>query len=169
MANKKVSIIGSGNTGSTLAFIVAQHEVADVVLIDRPEVEQPIQGKALDILESSPIFGFDANVTASVDYEATKDSDIVVITAGVARKPNMSRDDLVQTNEHVMKDVTNQIVKYSPDCKIIVLTNPVDAMTYAVYKAPGFPKEREEDDRRDHRDAPAVHVGDVAEKWLRHA
>ncbi|GAA6819267.1 malate dehydrogenase [Helicobacter pylori] len=142
MSKKKVSIIGGGNTGATLAFIVAQQELADVVLIDRPQSEKPAQGKALDILESSPIFGFDVNINASSDYEATINSDVVVITAGVARKPNMSRDDLVQTNEQIMKDVTEQIVKYSPDCKIIVLTNPVDAMTYTVYKTSGFPKER---------------------------
>lgn len=142
MSKKKVSIIGGGNTGATLAFIVAQQELADVVLIDRPQSEKPAQGKALDILESSPIFGFDVNINASSDYEATTNSDVVVITAGVARKPNMSRDDLVQTNEQIMKDVTEQIVKYSPDCKIIVLTNPVDAMTYTVYKTSGFPKER---------------------------
>lgn len=142
MSKKKVSIIGGGNTGATLAFIVAQQELADVVLIDRPQSEKPAQGKALDILESSPIFGFDVSINAASDYEATKDSDVVVITAGVARKPNMSRDDLVQTNEQIMKDVTEQIVKYSPECKIIVLTNPVDAMTYTVYKTSGFPKER---------------------------
>lgn len=142
MSKKKVSIIGGGNTGATLAFIVAQQELADVVLIDRPQSEKPAQGKALDILESSPIFGFDVNINASSDYEATTNSDVVVITAGVARKPNMSRDNLVQTNEQIMKDVTEQIVKYSPDCKIIVLTNPVDAMTYTVYKTSGFPKER---------------------------
>ncbi|MBF7015990.1 malate dehydrogenase [Staphylococcus durrellii] len=142
MSKKKVSIIGGGNTGATLAFIVAQQELADVVLIDRPESENTAKGKALDILESSPIFGFDVSINASADYKATKDSDVVVITAGVARKPNMSRDDLVQTNEQIMKDVTEKIVKYSPECKIIVLTNPVDAMTYTVYKTSGFPKER---------------------------
>lgn len=139
---KKVSIIGGGNTGATLGFITATHELADVVLVDIPQVEDPVKGKALDMLESSPIFGFDVNVTASSDYEKTKDSDIVVITAGIARKPGMSRDDLVQTNEKVMKEVTQQIVKYSPDCTIIVLTNPVDAMTYTVYKTSGFPKSR---------------------------
>lgn len=142
MSKKKVSIIGGGNTGATLAFIVAQQELADVVLIDRPQSEKPAQGKALDILESSPIFGFDVSINAASDYAATKYSDVVVITAGVARKPNMSRDDLVQTNEQIMKDVTEQIVKYSPECKIIVLTNPVDAMTYTVYKTSGFPKAR---------------------------
>ncbi|MFQ3782598.1 malate dehydrogenase [Staphylococcus saprophyticus] len=142
MTKKKISIIGAGNTGATLAFIVAQHELADVVLIDRPDKEGQVKGKALDIFESSPVYGFDAKVTGSVNYADTADSDIVVITAGSPRKPGMSRDDLVQINEKVMFDVTKEIVKYSPDCKIIVLTNPVDAMTYSVLKASGFPKER---------------------------
>ncbi|MDW3865306.1 malate dehydrogenase [Staphylococcus saprophyticus] len=142
MTKKKISIIGAGNIGATLAFIVAQHELADVVLIDRPDNEGQVKGKALDIFESSPVYGFDAKVTGSVNYADTADSDIVVITAGSPRKPGMSRDDLVQINEKVMFDVTKEIVKYSPDCKIIVLTNPVDAMTYSVLKASGFPKER---------------------------
>ncbi|MGZ2508119.1 malate dehydrogenase [Staphylococcus saprophyticus] len=142
MTKKKICIIGAGNTGATLAFIVAQHELADVVLIDRPDNEGQVKGKALDIFESSPVYGFDAKVTGSVNYADTADSDIVVITAGSPRKPGMSRDDLVQINEKVMFDVTKEIVKYSPDCKIIVLTNPVDAMTYSVLKASGFPKER---------------------------
>ncbi|MEB8210849.1 malate dehydrogenase [Staphylococcus succinus] len=142
MAKKKVSIIGAGNTGATLAFIIAQQELADVVLIDRPHNEGQVKGKAQDILESSPVYGFDVNVTGSIDYQDTANSDIVVITAGVPRKPGMSRDDLVQVNEAVMYDVTQEIVTHSPNCKIIVLTNPVDAMTYAVINASGFPKER---------------------------
>lgn len=142
MAKKKISIIGAGNTGATLAFIIAQQELADVVLIDRPHNEGQVKGKALDILESSPVYGFDVNVTGSIDYQDTANSDIVVITAGVPRKPGMSRDDLVQVNEAVMYDVTQEIVTHSPNCKIIVLTNPVDAMTYAVINASGFPKER---------------------------
>lgn len=142
MANRKVSIVGAGNTGATLGFIIAQQELADVVLIDRPHNEGQVKGKALDILESSPVYGFDADVKGSIDYSDTADSDIVVITAGVPRKPGMSRDDLVQVNESVMYDVTKNIVKYSPNCTIIVLTNPVDAMTYSVIKASGFPKSR---------------------------
>ncbi|MCU5746039.1 malate dehydrogenase [Staphylococcus sp. SQ8-PEA] len=142
MVRKKVAIIGGGNTGSTLAFITALNELADVVLVDRPEFEKPVKGKALDILESSPIFGFDVDVSATSNYEETRDSDIVVITAGVPRKPGMTREDLVQTNEQVIKDVTQQVVKYSPNSIIVVLTNPVDAMTYTAYKASGFPKSR---------------------------
>lgn len=138
----KVSVIGAGFTGATTAFLTAQKELADVVLVDIPQLENPTKGKALDMLEASPVQGFDAKITGTSNYEDTADSDIVVITAGIARKPGMSRDDLVSTNEKIMRSVTREIVKYSPDCIIVVLTNPVDAMTYAVYKESGFPKER---------------------------
>lgn len=139
---RKVSVIGGGFTGATTALMLAQKELGDVVLVDIPQNEDPTKGKALDMLEASPVQGFDSNIIGTSNYEETKDSDIVVITAGIARKPGMSRDDLVQTNQKVMKSVTQQIVKYSPDCYIIVLTNPVDAMTYTVFKESGFPKER---------------------------
>ncbi len=142
MKRKKVSVIGSGFTGATTAFLLAQKELCDVVLVDIPQMENPTKGKALDMLEASPVQGFDANIIGTSDYEETKDSDIVIITAGIARKPGMSRDDLVQTNQKVMKAVTGEVVKYSPNTTIIVLTNPVDAMTYTVYKESGFPKER---------------------------
>ncbi|WP_198863833.1 malate dehydrogenase [Bacillus velezensis] len=138
----KVSVIGAGFTGATTAFLTAQKELADVVLVDIPQLENPTKGKALDMLEASPVQGFDAKITGTSNYEDTAASDIVVITAGIARKPGMSRDDLVSTNEKIMRSVTREIVKYSPDCIIVVLTNPVDAMTYAVYKESGFPKER---------------------------
>ncbi|AFQ58756.1 malate dehydrogenase [Bacillus subtilis subsp. subtilis] len=139
---KKVSVIGAGFTGATTAFLIAQKELADVVLVDIPQLENPTKGKALDMLEASPVQGFDAKITGTSNYEDTAGSDIVVITAGIARKPGMSRDDLVSTNEKIMRSVTQEIVKYSPDSIIVVLTNPVDAMTYAVYKESGFPKER---------------------------
>ncbi|PIC71345.1 MULTISPECIES: malate dehydrogenase [unclassified Sporosarcina] len=142
LKRKKVSVIGSGFTGATTAFLLAQKELCDVVIVDIPSMENPTKGKALDMLEAGPVQGFDANIIGTSNYEDTKDSDVVVITAGIARKPGMSRDDLVQTNQKVMKSVTAEIVKYSPDTKIIVLTNPVDAMTYTVYKESGFPKER---------------------------
>lgn len=142
MKRKKISVIGAGFTGATTAFILAQKELGDVVLVDIPQLENPTKGKALDMLESSPVLGFDANIIGTSDYADTADSDIVVITAGIARKPGMSRDDLVTTNQKIMKAVTKEIVKYSPNCYIIVLTNPVDAMTYTVYKESGFPKNR---------------------------
>ncbi|WP_228307445.1 malate dehydrogenase [Priestia sp. J2] len=144
MANmrKKVSVIGAGFTGATTAFLIGQKELADVVLVDIPQLENPAKGKALDMLEASPVQGFDANITGTANYEDTADSDIVIITAGIARKPGMSRDDLVTTNQKIMKSVTQEVVKYSPNCHIIVLTNPVDAMTYTVFKESGFPKNR---------------------------
>lgn len=144
MANKrkKVSVIGAGFTGATTAFLTAQKELADVVLVDIPQLENPTKGKALDMLEASPVQGSDANITGTSNYEDTAGSDVVVITAGIARKPGMSRDDLVSTNEKIMRSVTREIVKYSPEAIIVVLTNPVDAMTYAVYKESGLPKER---------------------------
>lgn len=139
---KKVSVIGAGFTGATTAFLIGQKELADVVLVDIPQLEDPAKGKALDMLEASPVQGFDANITGTANYEDTADSDIVIITAGIARKPGMSRDDLVTTNQKIMKSVTQEVVKYSPNCHIIVLTNPVDAMTYTVFKESGFPKNR---------------------------
>ncbi|NGY73951.1 malate dehydrogenase [Bacillus megaterium] len=144
MANmrKKVSVIGAGFTGATTAFLIGQKELADVVLVDIPQLENPAKGKALDMLEASPVQGFDANITGTANYEDTADSDIVIITAGIARKPGMSRADLVTTNQKIMKSVTQEVVKYSPNCHIIVLTNPVDAMTYTVFKESGFPKNR---------------------------
>ncbi|HDX9587464.1 TPA: malate dehydrogenase [Bacillus pseudomycoides] len=139
---KKVSVIGAGFTGATAAFLLAQKELADVVLVDIPQLENPTKGKALDMLEASPIQGFDANIIGTSDYADTANSDVVIITAGIARKPGMSRDDLVATNSKIMKSVTQEIAKYSPNTIIIVLTNPVDAMTYSVFKEAGFPKER---------------------------
>lgn len=139
---KKISVIGSGFTGATTAFLLAQKELGDVVIVDVPAMENPAKGKALDMAEAAPVLNFDAHITGTADYGDTQDSDLVIITAGVARKPGMSRDDLVQTNQKVMKSVTKEIVNYSPNATILVLTNPVDAMTYTVFKESGFPKER---------------------------
>lgn len=139
---KKISVIGSGFTGATTAFLLAQKELGDVVIVDIPAMEDPAKGKALDMAEAAPVLNFDAHITGTSDYAETKDSDLVIITAGVARKPGMSRDDLVQTNQKVMKSVTKEIVNHSPNATILVLTNPVDAMTYTVFKESGFPKER---------------------------
>jgi malate dehydrogenase len=139
---KKISVIGSGFTGATTALMLAQKELGDVILVDIPSMENPTKGKALDMLEASPVQGFDANIIGSANYEDTRDSDLVIITAGIARKPGMSRDDLVNTNAKIMKSVTQEVVKYSPETIIVVLTNPVDAMTYTVFNESGFPKER---------------------------
>ncbi len=139
---RKISVVGAGFTGATTALMLAQKELGDIVLVDIPQAENPTKGKALDMLEASPVQGFDSNIVGTSNYEETADSDVVIITAGIARKPGMSRDDLVNTNAKVMRAVTEQIVKYSPNSIIIVLTNPVDAMTYAVYRTSGFPKHR---------------------------
>ena len=142
LKRKKISVIGSGYTGATAAFLVAQKELGDVVLVDIPAAENPTKGKALDMWEAAPVQGYDSYVKGTSDFAQTADSDVVLITAGVARKPGMSRDDLVQINQQVMVSVSEQIAKYSPNATIIVLTNPVDAMTYTVYKTTGFPKNR---------------------------
>ncbi|TCI28840.1 malate dehydrogenase [Exiguobacterium sp. SL-10] len=138
----KISVIGSGFTGATTALYLAQKELGNVVLLDIKENENPTKGKALDMQEAAPIQGFDSWITGTSDYADTAESDIVVITAGIARKPGMSRDDLVSTNAKVMRTVTKEVARYSPDAILIILTNPVDAMTYAAFKESGFPKER---------------------------
>jgi malate dehydrogenase len=142
LKRKKISVIGAGFTGSTTAFLLAQKELGDVVLVDIPEAENPTKGKALDMWEAAPIQGFDSYVTGTSDYKDTADSDLVIITAGVARKPGMSRDDLVRINQKVVKSVTKEIMKYSSNPTIIILTNPVDAMTYVAYKESGLPKNK---------------------------
>lgn len=142
LKRKKISVIGAGFTGATTAFLLAQKELGDVVLVDIPEAENPTKGKALDMWEAAPIQGFDSYVIGTSNYEKTANSDLVIITAGVARKPGMSRDDLVQINQKVVKSVTKEIMKYSSDPTIIVLTNPVDAMTYVAYKEFGLPKNK---------------------------
>lgn len=142
MTKKKISIVGSGFTGSTAAFIAASKGLADIVLVDTYGSLDPTTGKALDIMQSMPILHQYVNIKASNDYADTKDSDVVLITSGIARKPGMTRDDLVQKNQGIVEAATKEIVKYSPNCIIIVLTNPVDAMTYAVYKASGFEPNR---------------------------
>lgn len=142
LKRKKISVIGGGFTGATAAFLAAQKELGDVVLVDIPAVENPTKGKALDMWEAAPVQGYDSYVKGTSDYADTANSDIVLITAGVARKPGMSRDDLVQINQKVMVSVSEQIAKYSPNAIVLVLTNPVDAMTYTVYKTTGFPKNR---------------------------
>src|ERR1700738_622651 len=128
---KKVTVVGAGNVGANCALRIADKDLADVVLID--VVEGVPQGKALDLLESGPVQGYDVMVTGSNDYEPTANSDIVVITAGFPRKPGMSRDDLLLANYEVVKAATEQGAKYSPDCIIIVVTNPLDAMAQAAY------------------------------------
>jgi malate dehydrogenase len=137
---KKVSIVGAGNVGATTAHWIASKELADVVLVD--VVEGVPQGKALDLLEALPIEKRDVQVTGANDYEATANSDIVVITAGIPRKPGMSRDDLLNTNYEIMSDVVSKVTAASPDCFLIIVSNPLDAMAQAAYKLSKFNRER---------------------------
>jgi malate dehydrogenase len=136
----KISIIGAGMTGSTTAHWLAEREIADLVLVDI--VEGMPQGKALDLLEALPIIGKDVSVVGSNDFVATKGSDIVVITAGIPRKPGMSREDLLTTNAKIVGDATTSALKYSPDALFIVLTNPLDTMAFLAMKIGKLPRER---------------------------
>ena len=139
MSRKKISVIGAGNVGATAAFLIAQKELGDVVMVDI--VDGLPQGKGLDMAEASPVEKFDANVTGSLDYEPTAGSDLVIITSGSPRKPGMSREDLLQINANIVKTATENTVKHSPDCTIIILTNPLDIMTYHAWKVSGFPNQ----------------------------
>ena len=137
---KKVTVVGAGNVGATTAQRIHELGCADVVLLDI--IEGLPQGKALDILESGPVIGSDANIIGSNNYETTAGSDLVIITAGIARKPGMSRDDLLLTNMNIVGGVTREIVSQSPNCLLMVVSNPLDAMMYHAYKVSGFPKNR---------------------------
>jgi malate dehydrogenase len=139
--NRKVAVVGgAGNVGSTVARCIADKELADVVVVDI--ADQKAAGVALDMLESCPITGSDSRVIGGADYAQTANSDVVVITSGVPRKPGMSRDDLLNVNFGIMKAVTEQVVKHSPHCIIVPVANPLDAMCQAVYRLSGFPRER---------------------------
>ncbi len=138
--DRKVTVVGAGNVGATLAQRLAEKDLCDVVLVDI--VEGVPQGKSLDLIEAAPVEKHDAKIIGTNDYEAIKDSNIVIITAGVPRKPGMSRDDLISTNAGIMKKVTEQVVKYSPDSILIIVSNPLDAMCHVAYEASGFPKNR---------------------------
>jgi|SRR5271170_2850984 len=138
----KITIIGAGNVGATAAHWAAAKELGDVVLLDIPQVDGLPQGKALDLSEAAPIEDYDARITGTTDYAPTADSDVVIITAGLARKPGMSRDDLLIKNTQIVKDVTAQVAKTSPQSVLIVVSNPLDAMVYVAYKVSGFPHQR---------------------------
>jgi len=136
----KISIIGAGMTGATTAHWLSEREFADIVMVD--VVEGMPQGKALDMLEAMPIIGKDVNITGANDYKATENSDIVIITAGLARKPGMSRDDLLKTNAEIVGNAAMETLKYSPNAIFIILTNPLDTMAYLVMKKTGLPRNR---------------------------
>ena len=137
---KKISVIGAGFVGSTCAHWAAQKELGDVVLVDIND--GAAKGKALDLFEASPVEQFDSWVTGTADYKDTADSDVVIITAGIPRKPGMSRDDLLATNAKIMKEVCKGVKQYSPNSVVIVVSNPLDAMAYVAMKETGFPRER---------------------------
>ena len=136
----KISIIGAGSVGATCAQRIAEKDYADVVLVDI--IPGLPQGKALDMMESAPVLGFDSRVVGTNGYEETADSDVVIVTSGLARKPGMTRDELLLANAKIITEVTRNVVKYSPDGIILMVTNPVDAMTYLVLKTSGFPPGR---------------------------
>ena len=137
---KKVTVVGAGNVGANCALRIAGKELADVVMVD--VIEGIPQGKGLDLVQSGPVEGFDVNVVGANDYQSTANSDIVVITAGFPRKPGMSRDDLLLANYEVVKSATEQAVKYSPTCILILVTNPLDAMCWTAFEVSKFPKQR---------------------------
>ncbi|MCP8970411.1 malate dehydrogenase [Ectobacillus ponti] len=139
---RKIAVIGAGHTGATAALLLAQKELGDIVLLDIPELENPAKGKALDLQQTAPLGHFHARITGTARYEDIKGADMVLITAGVARKPGMSRDDLVSTNAAIMESVAKQVSTFAPDSCILVLSNPVDAMTYVCFRKTGFPKHR---------------------------
>ena len=140
MPKSKVTVIGAGNVGGTTAQRLAERDYADVVLVDI--VEGLPQGKALDILESGPVLGFDSKVVGSNGYEESADSEVVVITSGSPRKPGMSRDDLLKTNQNIVQSVTEEVVKHSPEAILVMVANPLDAMCHVAMEVSGFPRQR---------------------------
>jgi malate dehydrogenase len=140
VARSKVTVVGAGNVGGTTAQRLAERNYADVVLVDI--VEGLPQGKALDILESGPVIGFDSNVTGTNGYEETAGSEIVVITSGSPRKPGMSRDDLLRTNQNIVRSVTEEVIEHSPEAILVMVANPLDAMCHVALDVSGFPRER---------------------------
>lgn len=138
----KITIVGAGNVGATTAHWLAERELGDIVLVDIPQTEGMPKGKALDLMQAGPVVGYNTRLIGTTDYEPTANSDIVVITAGVPRKPGMSREDLVNVNANIIRDVMGKALPLSPNAIYIVVTNPLDAMTYLAYKLSGLPRER---------------------------
>jgi malate dehydrogenase len=142
MRRAKISIIGAGNVGATCAHWAAAKELSDIVLVDIPETRGMPAGKALDLFEATPVEGVDVSVIGATDYTPTKDSDVVIVTAGMPRKPGMSRDDLIAVNTGIVKQVAENVARHSPGAHMIVVSNPLDAMVYVAWKASGFPTKR---------------------------
>jgi len=137
---KKVSLIGGGQIGQILAMLAAQKELGDIVVLDIPELEGPMKGKALDLMEMAPHGNYDANLIGTSNFEDIKDSDVVIITAGLPRKPGMTREDLLATNIKIISNAAKQVKKYAPKAFCVVVTNPLDAMVYVFHKVSGLPK-----------------------------
>ena len=142
MDRNKIALIGGGQIGGNLALIAAEKELGDIVIFDIPKMESMVKGKALDIMQLRPHDGYDVNITGTSDYQDIKESDVIVITAGIPRKPGMDREDLISINLSIMKDVANNVKKYAPDSFVIVISNPLDAMVYTFYKVSGFTKNK---------------------------
>ena len=142
MGRKKISLIGGGQIGGNLALIAAQKELGDIVIFDIPQSEGMVKGKALDIMQLRPHDGYDSNIIGTSNYSDIEDSDVIIITAGIPRKPGMDREDLMSINLGIMKDVAENVKKYAPNAFVIVISNPLDAMVYAFYKVSGFKKNK---------------------------
>ena len=142
MARKKIALIGGGQIGGNLALLIAQKELGDVVIYDIPQAEGMTKGKALDLMQLRPHDGYDVNLEGSSDPTSLTDADVVIITAGIPRKPGMSRDDLLEINIKIITDVANNVKKYAPNAFVIVVSNPLDAIVYSFYKVSGFTKNK---------------------------
>ncbi len=142
MRRPKISVIGAGNVGASCAFWIAVKELGDVVLIDIPEAADKTAGKALDLAQCGPVHRFDCRITGGSDYDAAAGSDVVIITAGIPRKPGMSRDDLIATNVKIVGSVSKKIAEVAPEAVLIIVSNPLDAMVYTAWKQSGFPTQR---------------------------
>ena len=142
MRRKKISLIGGGQIGGNLALIASQKELGNIIIFDIPQSEGMVKGKALDIMQLRPHDGYDTNITGTSDYIDIADSDVIIITAGIPRKPGMDREDLMSINLGIMKDVATNVKKYAPESFVIVISNPLDAMVYAFHKVSGFKKNK---------------------------
>ncbi len=142
MRRAKISVIGGGNVGASCALWAAEKELGDIVVLDIPDAENLVKGKMLDLAQCGPIELFDANIIGTADYADTAGSDVVIVTAGIPRKPGMSRDDLIATNVKIVKSVAEQVAKHSPEAVMIVVSNPLDAMVFTAWRASGFPTKR---------------------------
>ena len=142
MPRKKIALIGGGQVGGNIALLVAQKELGDIAIIDIPEAENFVKGKALDISQLLPHDGFDCKLSGSSDFKTIKNSDVVVITAGFPRQPGMNREDLLNKNLSIMTNVANEVKTHAPDAFVIVVSNPLDAMVYSFYKVSGFKKNK---------------------------